>query len=93
MKIEQFPEHIRPYLIPEPTGRMVYYCLDCKGEFGIDRMLYTCPDCKGLLLLHDKNFGHLKEIGGERWREIFDYRRMLNHRSLKGIFLYYEFIA
>ncbi|MBW1861936.1 MAG: threonine synthase, partial [Deltaproteobacteria bacterium] len=38
-------------------------------------------------------FGHLKEIGGERWREIFDYRRMLNHRSLKGIFLYYEFIA
>ena len=93
MKIEQFPEHIRPRLIPEPTGRMVYHCLDCEGEFGIDRMLYTCPDCKGLLLLHDKNFGHLKEIGGEKWREIFDYRRMLNHQSLKGIFLYYEFIA
>ncbi|MCP4683557.1 MAG: threonine synthase [Desulfobacterales bacterium] len=93
MKINQFPEDIRPYLLPEPCGEMVYRCLGCKKEHNPVRLLYTCPDCKQVLLLHDKNTGYINEIGGKKWRKIFDYRRMLNNRALKGIFRYYEFIA
>ncbi|MCP4669474.1 MAG: threonine synthase, partial [Deltaproteobacteria bacterium] len=52
-----------------------------------------CPECGGVLLLHDKNMERIKEVGGGKWRKIFDYRRMLNHKALKGIFRYYEFIA
>jgi threonine synthase len=93
MKIEQFPEEIRPFIIPKPDGVMVYQCLGCQSEFGIDRLLYTCPECGSVLLLHDKNSERLKDAGGDQWRKVFDYRRMLNHQPLKGIFLYYEFIA
>jgi threonine synthase len=93
MKIDQFPEEIRPYILPRPRGQMIYRCVGCDGEFGIDRLLYTCPDCGNVLLLHDMNLKHLNEIGGTRWRKIFDYRKMLNYQALKGIFLYYEFIA
>jgi threonine synthase len=93
MNIDQFPEEIRAYILPEPKGEMSYRCLGCQSEFGIDSLLYTCPDCGSVLLLHDQNFDKTKELGGKRWREIFDYRRMLNHQSLKGVFRYYEFIA
>jgi len=93
MKIDQFPEEMRPYILPEPDGQMIYRCLDCETEFGIDRLLYTCPECGSVLLLHDKNVKRIREVGGTQWRKIFDYRRMLNHQSLKGIFRYYEFIA
>ena len=93
MKIDQFPEGIRPYILPEPDGRMIYRCLDCETEFSIDRLLYTCPECGSVLLLHDKNEKRIREVGGTQWRKLFDYRRMLNHQSLKGIFRYYEFIA
>jgi threonine synthase len=93
MKIDQFPEEIRPFIIPKAEGVMVYQCLGCQSEFGIDRLLYTCPECGSVLLLHDKNSARLKEVGGDQWRRVFDYRRMLNHQPLKGIFLYYEFIA
>jgi threonine synthase len=93
MKINQFPEDIRGYLIPKPDGQMYYQCLGCNGEFGIDRMLYTCPECGNVLMLHDRNFDRFKGISGGLWRKIFDYRRMLNNQSLKGIFRYYEFIA
>ena len=54
MKPEQFPEDIRPHLIPVPAGDMVYRCLECGGEHGIDELLYTCPKCRGLLLLEDR---------------------------------------
>ena len=93
MKIDKFPKAIRPYLLPEPKGEMFYRCLGCRKEFGIDDLLYTCPDCGSVLLLQDKAFSKIESIGGERWREIFDYRRMLNLQSLKGVFRYYEFIA
>jgi len=93
MKIDQFPEDIRQYLIPEPTGQMYYQCLGCKGEFGIDRMLYTCPECGNVLMLADSKFDRFKKISGDLWRKIFDYRRMLNNQPMKGIFRYYEFIA
>jgi len=93
MKIEQFPQEIKPFIIPEPSGLMMYRCLGCKQEIGISNLLYTCPHCGSVLLLFDKNFDRLKKIEGEKWQQIFDYRRMLNHQSLKGIFRYYEFIA
>ncbi len=93
MKIDQFPADIRPYLLPEPRGEMIYRCIDCKKEFDIDRLLYTCPDCGSVLLLYSKNMEYTSHISGKKWRKIFDYRRMLNHRALKGIFRYYEFIA
>jgi threonine synthase len=93
MKIDEFPEHIRPLLLPEPSGDMVYRCLGCGCESDISRLLYTCPDCGGVLLLRDRNSEHISSVDGRDWRRIFDYRRMLNHRALKGIFRYYEFIA
>jgi threonine synthase len=93
MKIDQFPEEIRPYLIPEPTGKMLYRCLGCSAQMGIDRLLYTCPRCGSVLMLYDEHFNRVKELGGAKWRAIFDYRRMLNLQALKGIFRYYEFIA
>ncbi len=93
MKIDQFPEYIRPFLIPEPKGLMVYQCLGCRGEFGIDRLLYTCPECGSVLMLHDRAEDRYRKIDGGTWRQIFDFRRMLNRQSLKGIFRYYELIA
>jgi threonine synthase len=93
MKLDLFPEYIRPYMIPAPEGRMLYSCLGCSKEFDIDKLLYTCPECGSVLMLYDNNFSRFKKIGGDLWREIFDYRKMLNNQSLKGIFRYYEFIA
>jgi len=93
MKIDQFPEDIRPYLLPKPCGDMIYQCLDCESIFDISRILYTCPECGSVLLLQDRNFNYIKEFSGSHWRRVFDYRRMLNHQTLKGIFLYYEFMA
>ena len=93
MKYEDFPQEIKPYLIPEPNGLMVYYCLGCNAEFDITRLLYTCPECGSVLLLVDKNASELSKKGGKTWQKIFDYRKMLNEPSLKGIFRYYEFIA
>lgn len=93
MKLTEFPEDIRLHLIPAPTGDMVYRCLECGGEHGIEELLYTCPECRGLLLLEDKGQARLKERPGAFWRRLFDYRKMLNIPTLKGIFLYYELIA
>ena len=93
MQLDQFPEDLKPHLIPRPAGDMVYRCLECGGEHGISELLYTCPQCRGLLLLEDKNQDLLREYPGTFWRRLFDYRQMLNIPALKGIFLYYELIA
>ena len=93
MKLDQFPATIRPHLIPEPGGELIYRCLGCQAEHGIASLLYTCPDCGAVLLLHDRAFDRLKAIKGETWREIFDYRRMLKRPSLKGIYRYHELIG
>ena len=45
MRRDQFPEEIRPNLVPEPGGELVYRCLGCRAEHGIESLLYTCPDC------------------------------------------------
>lgn len=93
MKLGQFPEHIRSYLVPQPEGDMRYRCLGCDRDMGIDSLLYTCPACGSVLTLYDRNFKRLLEVEGKVWRDIFDYRRMVNDSSLKGIFRYYEFMA
>jgi threonine synthase len=93
MKFTEFPNDIKNYLIPEPSGSMFYRCLGCRGEFDIDHLLYTCPSCGGILMLYHRPTGKTKDIDGTLWRRIFDYRRMLNLNPLKGIFRYYEFIA
>jgi len=93
MKPDNFPEEIRPYLQPSHKGRLIYRCLGCQGEFGIEKLAYVCPECGQILLIYDQNFDRLKEIPGERWQQIFDYRRMLNIDALKGIYRYHEFIG
>lgn len=80
-------------ILPEPHGQMVYACLGCKVEYDSNRLLDTCPECGNVFLLHDKNTKHIHDVPGDKWREIFDYRKMLNHKALKGIFRFYEFIA
>ena len=93
MKPDNFPEEIRPYLQPFHKGRLIYRCLGCQGEFGIEKLAYVCPECGQILLIYDQNFERLKEIPGALWQQIFDYRRMLNVNALKGIYRYHEFIG
>ena len=93
MKIEEMPEDIRSLILPEPSGQMVYRCLSCQGEFDVSQLLYTCPSCGEVLLLKDKNLRKVHQIDGLTWRRVFDYRKMINHPALKGIFRYYELMA
>jgi len=93
VKPDNFPEEIRPYLQPAHKGRLIYRCLGCQGEFGIEKLAYVCPECGQVLLIYDQNFDRLKEIPGALWQRIFDYRRMLNVNALKGIYRYHEFIG
>ncbi len=93
MKPENFPKEIRPFIIPQHEGELIYRCLGCGQQYGIDKLLYTCPDCAQVLLIYDLNFEGLKKIPGEIWRKIFDYRKMLTIPALKGIYLYHEFIG
>ncbi len=93
MNLDLFPTDIHPHLIPHPGGELVYRCLGCRAEHGITSLLYTCPACGQVLLLEDRRFDRLKRIGGETWRRVFDYRRMLKIPALKGIYRYHEFIG
>ena len=93
MKPNQFPKDIQPYLEPTHEGRLIYRCLGCDAEFGIEKLAYVCPDCGQVLLIYDQNFSRLKDTPAERWRQIFDYRKMLNVDALKGIYRYHEFIG
>ncbi len=93
MKLKEFPEEIQPYILPDPKGKMIYRCLGCEKEFGIEKLLYTCPSCGQVLLIHDLDFSRLQKIPGKTWRKIFDYRKMLTIPALKGIYLYHEFIG
>lgn len=93
MKLEEFPNEIRSFIIPEHKGNLVYRCLGCSREYGIEKLLYTCPYCNKVLLIHDLHFDRLKKIPGKTWQRIFDYRRMTKIPALKGIYLYHEFIG
>jgi len=93
VKLADFPEDIRPHLLPEATGEMVYRCLECQAEYDLSELLYTCPRCRGLFLLVDRAEDRLRQYPGGFWQRLFDYRKMLNLPALKGIFLYYELIA
>jgi len=93
MKLETFPQDIQSFLIPRPGGRLIYRCLGCSSEFGIEKLLYTCPRCGQVLLLHDPEFQRFADISGKLWRDIFDYRSMLKIPVLKGIYRYHEFIG
>ena len=93
MKLDDFPKEIRDAILPRHTGRMIYRCLGCSREFGIEELLYVCPDCGQVLLIHDLNFKQLSRTPGTEWRRIFDYRKLLNIPALKGVFRYHEFIG
>ena len=93
MRIEDFPEEIRPHILPETQGRMIYRCLGCGREHGIEKLLYTCPDCGKVLLIHDLEFERVKKVPASLWRRIFDYRKMADVPALKGIYRYHEFIG
>ncbi len=93
MKLEAFPEDVRPHLIPQPGGRMVYRCLGCRGTFSIQKLLYTCPDCGQVLMIEDQDFDRIKKIPASLWRRILDFRKALKVPALKGIYLFHEFIG
>lgn len=93
MKFNAFPDDIKPFLIPEPGGQLNYRCLACQHEYPINKLLYTCPECGHVLLIIDNDFKRLASVSGEKWRQIFDYRRMLNVPPLKGIYRYHEFLG
>lgn len=93
MKLDIFPDDIRPHIIPEVQGELYYECLGCSAEYSIDKLLYVCPKCNQVLLIHDRNALALKDIPGPLWQKIFDFRKMLKIPSLKGIYRYHEFIG
>ncbi len=93
MKITDFPEQIRPYLVPKVEGDLIYRCLGCRQKYDISQLLYTCPDCGQILLIYDQDFDRLKKIPSKIWHRLFHYRKMLTDPALKGIFRYHEFIG
>ncbi len=93
MKIDDFPENVRDHILPKVEGQLLYRCLGCGLEQGIEKLLYTCPECGKILLIYDKKFDRLKKNPGKMWRQIFDYRKMINISALKGIYRYHEFIG
>jgi threonine synthase len=93
MKLDAFPSAVKDGLVPVVSGDLRYHCLGCERLFDIRRLLYTCPQCGQVLLLEDQDFDRLRQVQGETWRRIFDYRKMLTQPAIKGIFRYHEFIG
>ncbi len=88
-----FPPDVAPHIVPRTGGRLIYRCLACGLEAGIESLLYTCPACGQVLLLYDTDFDRLKRVPGKTWQRIFDYRKLLLEPALKGIYRYHEFIG
>ena len=93
MKLSDFPNDVRPYIVPTASGRLHYHCLKCELTAGIEQLLYVCPDCGSVLMIEDEYFSRLKDIPGPLWHRIFDYRKMSSETALKGIYRYHEFIG
>ena len=67
MRVTDFPADIQPHLFPQPSGDLVYRCLNCQERFTIESLLYTCPECKSVLLIEDLQWERLKEFSGSFW--------------------------
>ncbi|MDY6824357.1 MAG: threonine synthase [Thermodesulfobacteriota bacterium] len=93
MNISDYPGDVREHLIPRQQKSLFYRCLGCEKTYGIDRLLYVCPSCNSVLLIEDGAFEQKKEISGELWQRIFDFRKSLNISALKGVYLFHEFIG
>jgi threonine synthase len=93
VRISDFPADIQAKLLPSHNGRLIYRCLGCGQTYGISELLYVCPECSEVLLIVDAHFEKLLQTPGHLWRRIFDYRKMLTHPALKGIYRYHEFIG
>lgn len=92
MRKEHLPPDTPQDLIPRLHGHMVYECIGCAHTFSLDQFLYTCPKCGSLLRIKNTEFESLRQMPGEYWQKVFDYRKLLNFTPLKGIFRFYEFI-
>ncbi|MEZ4602617.1 MAG: hypothetical protein R2861_04190 [Desulfobacterales bacterium] len=80
------PRFSRPYptyLVPEASGTLIYQCLGCNAEFGIEKLLYICPHCGSVLLLYDPDFDRLKNFSAT-WRQIFDFYQNVEHSGAQG---------
>ena len=93
MKPENFSSSIRSLILPQPEGEMKYRCLGCTNKYDSGELLYTCPACGSVLLLEETSGKPVAKADGNMWRDLLDYRRMLNTPSIKGIFRFHEFIA
>ncbi|MDR2198089.1 MAG: threonine synthase [Deltaproteobacteria bacterium] len=93
MKINQLPPDLQKFILPQPRAGLLYECLSCRSRFPADSLLHDCPSCGGLLVLNHREMPRLKERPGQFWRDLFDYRLMINENALKGVFLYQEFLA
>jgi threonine synthase len=93
VKLDDLPSEIRSRVLPQHAGKLIYRCLDCGREYGIEELLYVCPECGQVLLIEDLNFDQLKNVSGREWQRIFDFRKLLNIPALKGIYRFHEFIG
>jgi threonine synthase len=93
MKIADLPGEIQGHILPKHTPDLYYRCLGCGEELNIDKLHYTCPLCGSVLLIDDRNFHRLQDTPGEQWRQIYDYRKVLNIPALHGVYLFHEFIG
>lgn len=100
MLLKDMPEDVRSRIIPKPQSldSMVYRCIECDEEYPIQDLLYTCPKDGKLLDVVNLSFEKLKRTDPEKWKRIFDFRKILNDPSIKnnqalhGIFRFYEFV-
>lgn len=67
----------------------ILQCIDCKGQYPIDRVMYTCEACGGLLdVVHDMDY-----LRHTISRELFDQRLgTLEHPYNSGVWRYKELI-
>jgi len=93
MRLDFFPEDVKPHIIPKVQGQLYYKCLGCSAEYPIEKLLYVCPSCNHVLLIQDRNARSLQKIPGALWQKIFDFRKMVKLPALKGIYRYHEFIG
>ncbi|MDT8271923.1 MAG: threonine synthase, partial [Desulfomonilia bacterium] len=74
------------------SGSLVYTCIGCGLQYDIYDFIYTCPECKALLTIENTRFDDLKNIPGQKWREIFDARKASNILEMLGVFRFHELI-